>query len=164
MDVNLLWWSFCNIHKYQIITLYTWNWYNVICPLYLYFTKYVRATNFTMLPAMDIVIPIKMASFLFFFSFSFFVTSKDDLNLMTCFFPLFSLGTYYHQLTQDPCKVHRPPSPLAVIRWQRFRVTWSHLRQPPPLMDKWPQCKAEGMPTMSHTESDLSLNFLKQTL
>lgn len=65
-------------------------------------------------------------------------------SITSCFPPTFSCD-YYYQLTQDPCKVHRPPSQLAVIRWQRFQVTWSHLLQPLPLMDKWPQCKAEGM-------------------
>ena len=33
-QVDLLWWPFHSIYKYQIIMLYAWNWY-VICQLYL---------------------------------------------------------------------------------------------------------------------------------
>ena len=34
---DLLWWSILNVYIYQIIMMYTWNWYNVICQLYLIF-------------------------------------------------------------------------------------------------------------------------------
>lgn len=33
-QLDLWWWSFCNIYEYQIITLYIWNWCNVICQSY----------------------------------------------------------------------------------------------------------------------------------
>lgn len=36
---NLLWWEFCNIQVYQIMTLHTINIYNAICQLHIYETE-----------------------------------------------------------------------------------------------------------------------------
>ena len=33
--LDLLWWSYCNAYKYQVIMLYIWNWYNMSVSLYL---------------------------------------------------------------------------------------------------------------------------------